>query len=122
LNGKAIHIIPGNHDKIKTFELLSDRFFIHDSVVTAWVNEHGKKGINDLYLQHVPAATWPHFEKAAIHLFGHIHSGPLSENEVDVPGQDLILKPRCYDVGVDNNDFFPIEVRDVYNKLGVVWK
>ena len=123
LNGKEIHIIPGNHDKIKTFELLSERFIIHDSIVTVWINEHDKKGVNELFLCHFPMATWPHFEKASIHLFGHIHSGPLSENAVDVPGQDLILKTgRCYDVGVDNNNFFPIEIRDVYNKLGVEWR
>jgi calcineurin-like phosphoesterase family protein len=115
LNGKTIYIVPGNHDKIKTFELLSERFVVLDSCVTLWVTIDGK--IKELFLCHFPLATWPHFENGAIHLFGHIHSGPLSENKIDIPKQDLILKPNCYDVGVDNNNFTPIELREIYNKL-----
>lgn len=116
LNGKTIYIVPGNHDKIKTFELLSERFIILDSCVTLWVTINNK--IKELFLCHFPLATWPHVENGAIHLFGHIHSGPLCENRIDIPGKDLILKTgKCYDVGVDNNNFTPIEFQEIYNKL-----
>ena len=90
LKGKEIHIIPGNHDKEETFEYLSDRFVIHDSIVQLWVKTF--HGTNEIFLSHFPFATWPHHEKTAIHLFGHIHSGPLSECAVDVPGVDLHIK------------------------------
>lgn len=121
LNGKEIHIIPGNHDKLGTFEYLSDRFIIHDSCVTCWIKTYN--GTNQVFLCHFPLATWPHFESNALHFFGHIHSGPLSDNRVDIPGQDLMLKTgKCYDVGCDNNNYTPIEIRDIYNKLGQTWK
>lgn len=116
LNGKTIYIVPGNHDKVKTFELLSERFIILDSCVTLWVTINNK--IKELFLCHFPLATWPHVGNGAIHLFGHIHSGPLCENRIDIPGKDLILKTgKCYDVGVDNNNFTPIEFQEIYNKL-----
>ena len=121
LKGKEIHIVPGNHDKLETFEYLSDRFIIHDSIVTCWVKTFN--GTNQLFLCHFPMATWPHFEQQAVHLFGHIHSGQLSENRVDKIGEDLVVKEgKCYDVGCDNNNYTPIEVRDIYNKLGKTWK
>ena len=64
-------------------------------------------------------ATWPHHDRKAIHLFGHIHSGPNCDNNaVDVPGKDLILKfGKCYDVGVDNNNYTPIELNYIQSKL-----
>lgn len=121
LRGKEIHIIPGNHDTIKSFEYLSDRFIIHDSCVTCYITT--ATGINELFLCHFPMATWPHWENNTIHLFGHIHSGPLSSNAVDNPGDDLILKDgKCYDVGADNNNYTPIEIRDIYSKLNKIFK
>ena len=121
LKGKVIHIIPGNHDNKETFEYLSDRFIIHDSIVTLWVKTFN--GTNEMFLCHTPQATWPHWEKTAAHFFGHIHSGPRSECAVDIPGKDLQLKEgRCYDVGCDNNEYTPIEVRDIYKKLIYTWK
>ena len=116
LNGKEIHIIPGNHDKISNFEYLSDRFIIHDSIVTFFIKTNS--GIKEVFACHFPMATWPHHERNAIHVFGHIHSGPHSNNAVDVPGKDLILKfGKCYDVGVDNNNYTPIELESIYQKL-----
>ena len=66
---------------------------------------------------HYPLATWPHFERT-ISIFGHIHSGPRSENAVDIPGKDLILTKKQYDAGVDNNDYRPVDLLTIYRKLG----
>jgi calcineurin-like phosphoesterase family protein len=72
----------------------------------------------EFMVSHFPLATWPHFRRGTINLHGHIHSGPRTHNEVDVPGYDLILKPKLtYDVGVDNNDYTPIEIRDIMKKI-----
>jgi hypothetical protein len=64
-------------------------------------------------------ATWPHHDRKAIHLFGHIHSGSNCDNNaIDVPGKDLILKfGKCYDVGVDNNNYTPIELTEILNEI-----
>jgi calcineurin-like phosphoesterase family protein len=48
-------------------------------------------------------------------LFGHIHSGPRSENDYD---QDLPLwTGQQLDVGVDNQDYKPISFEDVLYQL-----
>ena len=117
LNGKEIHIIPGNHDDRRNFEYLSERFIFHDSIVTCFINTG--EGIKEVFLSHFPMATWPHHDRKAIHLFGHIHSGPNCDNNaIDVPGKDLLLKfGKCYDVGVDNNNYTPIELTEILNEI-----
>lgn len=121
LKGKEIHIVPGNHDNLTNFEYLSERFIVHDSCVTLLIETFNGK--NEIFLCHFPLATWPHYEQNALHFFGHIHSGPVSDAEIDVIGKDLVVKDGlCYDVGVDNNNYTPIEIRDVYKKLNKVWK
>ena len=60
-----------------------------------------------------------------VNLFGHIHSGPLSGASMDVPGKDLHLwEHQQYDVGADNNNYTPIEIREIYKKLDrpFIWK
>lgn len=119
LKGKEIHIIPGNHDNLDNFEYLSERFIIHDSIVTCYIKSDTK--IQELFLCHFPMATWPHHERNSIHLYGHIHCGPnCSNNAVDIPGKDLILKfEKCYDVGVDYNNYTPIELTEILNGLDI---
>jgi calcineurin-like phosphoesterase family protein len=59
--------------------------------------------------------TWSHRDKGAINLFGHIHSGPRSENDYD---QDLPLwTGQQLDVGVDNQNYTPISFEDVLFQL-----
>ncbi len=126
LNG-TIYKLPGNHDMDITqlFELCPEgKVNICNDIVTLFVSGICKEKMQKNYemvLCHYPLATFPHFENnRAIQLFGHIHSGPLTENMVDIPGQDLILTKKQYDVGVDNNDYTPIEIRDIYKKLEVI--
>lgn len=114
LNGKHIYILNGNHDDFSSYleKYKQDRVTILDcDEVTLFV-----KGlhIKEYYLSHCPMMTWPHRDKGVPNFFGHIHSGPLSNNDVD---NDLPLWPLQYDVGVDNNNFTPIEVRDILQKI-----
>lgn len=121
LNGRRIYKVPGNHDmdSKKLFELCDPgKVEVLDDINTLWVTGllEGNKSL-EIVVCHYPLATFPHFEHA-IQLFGHIHSGPLSDNEVDIPGKDLILKEgKQYDVGVDNNDYRPVEIREILKKL-----
>lgn len=123
LNG-FIFKVPGNHDTdCKTLFSLcnTDKVEVLDDVNTVWITgldpEFPKKTV-EVVVCHYPLATFPHWEHA-IQLFGHIHSGPLSENMVDIPGRDLLLNKNQYDVGVDNNNFTPIEFREILKKLNI---
>lgn len=123
LNGH-IYKVPGNHDMDvrRLFELCNtDKVTICNDIVCLYISGISPNMLDHTYevwMCHFPMATWPHFEHT-IQLYGHIHSGPLASNAVDVPGKDLVLTKKQYDVGVDNNDFTPIELREIYKKLGV---
>jgi calcineurin-like phosphoesterase family protein len=59
--------------------------------------------------------TWSHRDRGAINLFGHIHSGPRSENDYD---QDLPLwSGQQLDVGVDNQNYTPVSFEEVLYQL-----
>ena len=114
LNGKKIYVLQGNHDDFSSYlsKYQDERIEILDcDEVTLYVKGLQKK---EYYLSHCPLMTWPHREKNVPNFFGHIHSGPNSENDVD---NNLPLWPLQYDVGVDNNNYTPIEVRDIIQKL-----
>lgn len=121
LNG-VIYKVPGNHDMdiYRLFELCrTEKVTLLDDVNQVFVAglypDKPSKQL-EFWVSHIPMATWPHFEHAPS-FFGHIHSGPLSDNAVDVPGHDLLLKKNMYDVGVDNNNYTPIELRDALKKI-----
>ena len=123
LNGSHIFIVLGNHDtddqftqvrKLNRVDIISDTAMIFIS----GIDEDKPTREYELMISHFPLATWPHFRRGVINLHGHIHSGPRSRSEVDIPGFDLILKKDLtYDVGVDNNNYYPVEIRDILNKL-----
>ena len=121
LNGSHIFILPGNHDTKEQFTKIGKRAeLISDTalVFISGIDEDKPTREHEFMISHFPLATWPHFRRGVINLHGHIHSGPRSHNEIDQPGFDLILKKNLtYDVGVDNNDYKPIEIRDILNKL-----
>lgn len=114
LNGKKIYVLQGNHDDFSSYlsKYLDERIEILDcDEVTLYVKGLQQK---EYYLSHCPLMTWPHRENGVPNFFGHIHSGPRSNNEVD---NNLPLWPLQYDVGVDNNEYTPIEVRQIMQKL-----
>lgn len=100
LNGKII-LISGNHDEKfddKTKRLFSD---FHKHQYELQIAER------ELYvLNHHPMLEWNKSHHNSFHLFGHCHG------VVDNVG-------KTWDVGVDNNNFFPIsleEIRDIMKK------
>ena len=105
LNGR-IYLILGNHDMkqikqgfMKRFELVSQQMSI-------------RIGGQPVILNHNPFLTYGGCYRNTWQLFGHVHSGPLSNQ-----GKDLtrlqVLFPRQYDVGVDNNDYRPVSFLQV---------
>lgn len=116
--GQRIYLIPGNHDTEKGFRELPDNVELLDSIVTLWVTVPGEKTY-ELVLSHLPLMTWPHREHSNCYqFFGHIHSGPgVIEGEARMD-QDLPLWPgKQYDIGVDNNEYCPVELHQVLEKL-----
>lgn len=115
LNGQ-IYVVPGNHDTINQFEYcLRDlpNFHLISDVACVFLtnydsNQPGKS--IEIYLSHFVLSTWSHRDRKAINLFGHIHSGPLANVDFD---DDIPLRSYQYDVGCDNNNYRPIEIREI---------
>ena len=115
LNGRK-YLILGNHDW-KTFKSGQAQHF-EMMTQQLCIKILGRK----VYLNHFPYLCFPGTyktpEKATWQLFGHIHSGPNNTNAKDnerIP----FLWPTQYDVGVDNNNYAPInwyEIKNIIDK------
>lgn len=108
LNGK-IHLILGNHDNPR--EVRSAGFeSIHPSLWEYHFYDKVRREKRKVVLCHYPMLSWNASFHGRPHLFGHVHSGPYNF-EFD------IKRPNSYDVGVDNNEFTPIELVDLLDRM-----
>lgn len=110
LNGR-IHLILGNHDDkniregyIQLFESVSYQKRI---LIEGWT----------VYLNHYPYMCYPGYKPYTINLFGHIHSSPYKFDGVDASIAKKCLQPSQYDVGVDWNNFTPINWNFIREKI-----
>ena len=109
LNGK-IYLCLGNHDLKNIRQGYIERF--EDVQFQYYIRIEDKV----IYLNHVPFATVPggyRGEKAVWQLFGHIHTNPYPECVGKDDERCSNLMATQYDVGVDNNDFYPISFNEV---------
>lgn len=109
LNGE-IHLIIGNHDVKNLRKSYIERF--------ASVNVQETLQIDDLciYLNHYPFLCFGGaYTDNVWQLFGHVHSGPNNTGK-DAERMQYLFK-RQYDVGVDNNNYFPISFNELKIKL-----
>lgn len=117
LNG-TIYLIPGNHDDFATYHRVDDpRIHLCEDVTVLWLDsQDGRwdKKLYELWLCHYPMMTWPHRERGAMQLFGHIHS---QEGENEGVDQDLPLHKNQMDVGVDRWGYKPILFEDILKKI-----
>jgi calcineurin-like phosphoesterase family protein len=97
LNGEHI-FLRGSHDRWMEKQGFQERW---------------EKKIGDVYVvaDHYPGRVWARSHYGSIQAYGHVHSG-LSHTK---------LKPlkNQYDVGVDNNNFYPVsldELKDIIRK------
>lgn len=114
LNGHKI-LILGNHD-MKNLRQGYMKYF--DKVAFQMQIQIEERSI---YLNHYPflcyGGTYRSPEKAVWQLFGHVHSKPDS-NGADYKRLKYCF-PYQYDVGVDNNNYYPIswtKIKDVINE------
>ena len=106
MNGKK-YVIVGNHDK----KLFKDRELAN---CFEWIKDYAEiqyRGI-PIVLFHYPIAMWNGRFHGAMHLYGHVHNG-----------QDYyaFLKGRMtgdgsYNVGMDVNDFAPVDIEELIEK------
>ena len=106
LNGKK-YLIRGNHDHfikntkfdVDNFEWVKDYFMLKTQI-----NHEKVKFI----MSHFPFYTWNSKHYGSIHLYGHVHNSN--------PMLDGILG-NAFNVGVDVNDFKPVELDYIYYEI-----
>jgi calcineurin-like phosphoesterase family protein len=109
------HLIYGNHDVQNRFdrEVVSNLFASAGHYLEIEVEDEDMESPQMIVLSHYPFLTWNGKLRGSWQLFGHIHSGPLSiASERNLP-----LSNGQYDVGVDNNNYYPISYNDIKIKF-----
>lgn len=105
LNGKKTLVI-GNHDK----DIPDKGIYLKDieDIITI------KSGDFTFILTHYPLLTWAGRNKNTFNLHGHVHTTKEGITGYD---SELTFSDKHYDVGVDNNDMYPISLEEIKNKL-----
>lgn len=91
LNGKH-YFIKGSHDR-----------WINNDIRSSYLMEIKIEG-KTIVLCHYAMRVWPKSHYGSWHLYGHSHG--------KLPSYGL-----SYDVGVDNNNFFPVSYEEIKNKM-----
>lgn len=106
LNGQKF-LIRGNHDYWAKNKEASDKF--------GWIKDYYllKHNGYKIALFHYPIAVWDCKHHGSVHLYGHIHSNRDNHHPL-VADIGLALN-----VGVDVNDFKPLEWSEICKKLGI---
>ncbi len=104
LNGR-IYLILGNHDMKNIRQGFLERF----EHVTQQMCIEVKR--QQIVLNHNPFLCYGGSYAKTWQLFGHVHSGPYNTG-LDKPRLKMLF-PTQYDVGVDNNSFFPVAYEEV---------
>ena len=106
LHGR-IFLILGNHDMNNVGQEFMNRF---QRVAMELLIQIGKQKI---YLNHYPFLCYNSANDSVWQLFGHVHTSPRRSMQT---GSRLgMLLPSQYDVGVDNNNFYPVSYHQVKN-------
>lgn len=112
------YFIPGNHDKDDNIplELLAapPQYIIKINVM----DPHKQGSSQFIILCHYPLLAWEGNFRGYWQLFGHVHTCPRSKT-LDASRVEALILPTQYDVGMDNNNYYPIsyhEVDDIITK------
>jgi len=109
LNGKK-YLIKGNHEKYLNDENFNRKAF-------EWVKDYyvlNTEGLK-IILFHYPILRWDGSHHDSIHLYGHVHNSGILHPEF---GETLkVLGQRAINVGVDVNDFYPVSIYDIKQRV-----
>jgi calcineurin-like phosphoesterase family protein len=109
LKGKK-YLIKGNHDNY-----LSDPHFNYH--LFEWIKDYYVVTMNGIkfILFHYPILEWDNFFHGSIHLYGHVHNSGIKYPEF---GEKLrFLGQQAVNVGVDVNDFYPVSIKVIFEKV-----
>ena len=119
---RHVHLVKGNHDK----DYSGDHLFQSIQDYKELKTDYGK-----FVLFHYPIQEWNTGHYGTVHLHGHIHStgeynvSNLKKKYIDrlpeghtPPNPELPL--RIYDVGVDANDYHPISLDQIAEKMNLI--
>ena len=104
------YLIKGNHE-----EYLTDPEF--ESEGFEWVKDYYVLKFDKIkfVLFHYPMLSWEGSCHGSIHLYGHEHNSGIRHPEF---GEKLrLLGPRAINVGVDVNDFYPVSIKTIMEKV-----
>lgn len=106
LNGR-INVIMGNHDNFSIMEKIGNEDRL---IVGLFWEEVIKVGKKTIIMNHFPFGSLPDplTNYPIIQLHGHVHSTP------DKPWNYF---DNQYDVGMDNNNFTPVNLADLLDKI-----
>lgn len=96
LNGHII-FIEGNHDRRLRDWARQQKITVHNTLM---IEAHGE----NIFLSHYAHRVWPLSHYGSIHCYGHSHGG--------LPDYGLSM-----DVGVDANNFAPVNALDIIAKM-----
>ena len=104
------YLIRGNHEKY-----LDDPQFWQGAF--EWVEDYyvlNYEGV-EIILFHFPILQWHKSHHGSIHLYGHVHNS--GERDTEFGGKLRMLGPRAFNVGVDVNDFYPVSIKAIMDKV-----
>ena len=94
------HCYQNRHDRDVIKAIVGNRVMDVAEILIRETNER-------IFASHYPHLYWP---RGCFHIHGHIHSGPNSTSSEKAP-----FHPLRYDVGVDNNNYYPVSYRELMN-------
>lgn len=98
---KNLYLVKGNHDKdLSKYGIFKE---IADYKEIRVPQKH------KLVLFHYPITDWSGMYRGSVHLHGHIHSRGKDYNI-----NNLMSGRLQYDVGVDANDFRPVNIDEIF--------
>jgi calcineurin-like phosphoesterase family protein len=115
LKCKNVHLVCGNHDpsaeyaKNRTTDFKSISDYQEISLKGLFGSLSDNRRIAKVIAFHYPIESWCKQNYNSIHLHGHTHGQLISANP---------LHKYRYDVGVDANNYMPISISQIMDKIG----
>ena len=114
MTGKK-YLILGNHDRHEDIPTEMFEDIIDLAKVSIKIKEHEWK---TFILSHRPILCWEGSNDGSIMLYGHVHTCTNPEVDETIDSELIKLMPKnSWDVGVDNNNYTPVSVHEVLEKI-----
>lgn len=114
MTGKK-YLILGNHDRHEDIPTEMFEDVVDLAKVSIKIKDHEWK---TFILSHRPILCWEGSNDGSIMLYGHVHTCTNPEVDETIDSELVKLMPKnSWDVGVDNNNYIPVSVHEVLEKI-----